>query len=475
MDDLLAGARKSREPKLDIDWDDFASTVVSEDAPAEVISAEERYVALATPLIPGFGGVAALRTIDIDTVRETMLQRIDATAEDVSDLHYEHEEYVHPHCPKCFPDTWRGQLARWFLRGGGDPLGIRPPAGGLAPGEGFYDIFEVLARGGPGMMIDGYLPDRAVGVMRGKGSAGKTFVAVDMALPVVAEQDVWRAPFTAESTRAGEVGVHGKVLFLAGESHRGVAQRFMAAAKHRGVDPEVLRDRVIIQPKLPDFFNGDAHLEALIERIHGDDDIRLVIVDTLQKAAAGADQNNASDMAKVHLNFARVRDAMSGGSVMVIAHTGKDNQSTRGSSSIEDDSDFVLHVSDDGAKRVLSVEKLRDGAPADDFEFVINTFDDSAVVVPMTGGYRRNEAEVLVVAGAFYRCHRAASWDDAITYAEVKSELKVEDMSDNRIRGGIAALMDDGRLVKTEDGKRIYRLTPQGRAWTEAQGLGTFM
>lgn len=472
---LLDGARKLRESKLDLDdWAEFESIVA--EPQEEAAPASERYAALTTPLIPGFGGVAALRMIDLSTVRDNALQKIDATAEDVSDLHYEHDEYLHPHCPRCFPDTWRGQLARWFLRGGADPLSIRPPAGGLAPGEGFYDIFEVLAQEGAGMMIDGYLPNRAVGIMRGRGSAGKTLAAVDMAVAIVDEnRDTWRTPFTAEGGSAGEARVHGKVLFLASESHWGVAQRFVAAAKQSGMDPALLTGRVIIQPRVPDFFNGDAHLEALIERIHGDEDIRLVVVDTLQKAAAGADQNNASDMAKVHLNLARVRDAMKDGSVMVIAHTGKDNQSTRGSSSIEDDSDFVLHVSDEGAKRTLSVEKLRDGAPAGDLEFVATPFDDSVVIVPATGGQRRNDAEVLVVAGGFYRCHRAASWDDAITFAEVKSELKAQDMSDDRIRGGISALIEDGRLVRVDAGRRNYRLTPQGRAWTEAQGLGVFM
>lgn len=475
LGELLDGARKSRESKLDLDdWAEFESIVA--EPQEDAAPAAERYAALTTPLIPGFGGVAALRMIDLSTVRDTTLQKIDATAEDVSDLHYEHDEYLHPHCPRCFPDTWRGQLARWFLRGGADPLSIRPPAGGLAPGEGFYDIFEVLAQEGAGMMIDGYLPNRAVGIMRGRGSAGKTLAAVDMAVAIVDEnRDTWRAPFTAEGGSAGEARVHGKVLFLASESHWGVAQRFVAAAKQSGMDPALLAGRVIIQPRVPDFFNGDAHLEALIERIHGDEDIRLVVVDTLQKAAAGADQNNASDMAKVHLNLARVRDAMKDGSVMVIAHTGKDNQSTRGSSSIEDDSDFVLHVSDEGAKRTLSVEKLRDGAPAGDLEFVATPFDDSVVIVPTTGGQRRNDAEVLVVAGGFYRCHRAASWDDAISFAEVKSELKAQDMSDDRIRGGISALIEDGRLVRVDAGRRNYRLTPQGRAWTEAQGLGVFM
>ena len=475
LGELLDGARKSRESKLDLDdWAEFESIVA--EPQEEVAPAAERYAALTTPLIPGFGGVAALRMIDLSTVRDTTLQKIDATAEDVSDLHYEHDEYLHPHCPRCFPDTWRGQLARWFLRGGADPLSIRPPAGGLAPGEGFYDIFDVLAQEGAGMMIDGYLPNRAVGIMRGKGSAGKTLAAVDMAVAIVDEnRDTWRAPFTAEGGSAGEARVHGKVLFLAGESHWGVAQRFVAAAKQTGMDPSLLAGQVIIQPRVPDFFNGDAHLEALIEKIHGDEDIRLVVVDTLQKAAAGADQNNASDMAKVHLNLARVRDAMKDGSVMVIAHTGKDNQSTRGSSSIEDDSDFVLHVSDEGAKRTLSVEKLRDGAPAGDLEFVATPFDDSVVIVPTTGGQRRNDAEVLVVAGGFYRCHRAASWDDAISFAEVKSELRAQDMSDDRIRGGISALIEDGRLVRVDAGRRNYRLTPQGRAWTEAQGLGVFM
>ena len=477
MDDLLAGARKSREPKLDIDWDDFASTVVSEDAPAEVISAEERYVALATPLIPGFGGVAALRTIDIDTVRETMLQRIDATAEDVSDLHYEHEEYVHPHCPKCFPDTWRGQLARWFLRGGGDPLGIRPPAGGLAPGEGFYDFADLLDRDGPRMMIEGYLPDRSVGILRGQGKAGKTFVAVDMAMSILCDDDVWQDPLSVEDRDWGEVKIHGGVLFLAGESYLGVRDRFAAVARRNGIDPRSLSGKLTIQPRVPDFFNGDGHLEALLEFLRKRDDIRLVVVDTLQKAAAGAEQNSASDMAKVNLNFARVRDAMGGGSVMVIAHTGHADDRARGSSSIEDDSDFVMHVKDKGdGLRTLSVEKMRDGGVAPDFDFILTPEGNSVVVAPadLTPAKGAGLDSQKSVMKAMYEIHSSATWDGDMTVNDIMTQTD-DDMSKKTVRRALIALKSEQRVILSSEKPQRYRMTPQGKVWTEAQGLGIFM
>lgn len=476
MDGLLDGARVSRESRLDLDdWEGFESVVADE--PEEVAPAAERYASLETPLIPGFGGVAALRMIDLSTVRDTMLQRIDATAEDVSDLHYEHEEYLHPHCPKCFPDTWRGQLARWFLRGGVDPLSIRPPAGGLAPGEGFYDISELLEKDGPRMMIEGYLPDRSVGIMRGQGSAGKTFMAISMAMAVIRwGLKSWQDPLSAEEGDWGAVNVHGGVLFLAGESYLGIRDRFMALASREGVSPDDLVGRLTIQPRVPDFFNGDAHLDALLEFLRKREDIRLVVIDTLQKAAVGADQNSASDMAKVNMNFARVRDAMGGGSVMVIAHTGKDDDRARGSSAIEDDADFVLHVKNSGdGLRKLSVEKMRDGEMGPEFDFVLSPEGASAVVAP--GGQVQAGSGLesqKVVAKAMYEIHASASWDGNMTVNDIMTQTD-DDMSKKTVRRALTALKAENRVVLVSDSPQRYRMTPQGRAWTEAQGLGVFM
>ena len=476
LGELLDGARKSRESKLDLDdWAEFESIVA--EPQEEAAPAAERYAALTTPLIPGFGGVAALRVIDLSTVRDNTLQKIDATAEDVADLHYEHEEYLHPHCPRCFPDTWRGQLARWFLRGGADPLSIRPPAGGLAPGEGFYDISELLEQDGPRMMIEGYLPDRSVGIMRGQGSAGKTFMAISMAMAVIREDlDSWQDPLTVDEGDWGAVHVHGGVLFLAGESHLGIRDRFAALASREGISPDDLSGRLTIQPRVPDFFNGDAHLEALLEFLRKREDIRLVVIDTLQKAAVGAEQNSASDMAKVNMNFARVRDAMGGGSVMVIAHTGKDDDRARGSSAIEDDSDFVLHVKNGGdGQRKLSVEKMRDGAVGPEIDFILSPEGNSAVVAPGTqvqvgGGLESQKA----VAKAMYEIHSSATWDGDMTISDISSQA--DDVTPKTIRRALTALMAEQRVILSSGGRpKRYRMTPQGKVWTEAQGLGVFM
>lgn len=478
MDGLLAGARLSNMPDLDIEWGSVTPSVEPGVDPVEGIApVDERHRELPLPLIPGFSK-SALRVESVDGLEDRMLRRIRTTGEDVADLHYEHEEYMHPHCLLCFPDTWREQLHRWFIRGGRDPLAIRPPAGGFAPGEGYFSFAELLGQDGPRMMIEGYVPDRSVGIMRGQGTAGKTFVAVDMSMSILCDQESWQSPLSVDGSEPGSVRVSGGVLFLAGESYLGVRDRFEALAIHHGINPRDIGERLIIRPRVPDFFNGGADLEHLIEFVRERDDIRLVVVDTLQKAAAGADQNSASDMARVNMNFARVRDAMSGGSVMVIAHTGKDNATTRGSTAIEDDSDFVLHVDvvEKNVKHVMSVKKMRDGSAGPDFEFAIVSQSGSAVIVPsyeVAPAGRKNLDSVKAVMSAMLSIHKAVDFDSPMTAKDISDHMW-DSIPPRTLTGILGDLRDEGKVVNMAPGKRTgqYRLTNPGRIWIEAQGLG---
>ena len=88
--------------------------------------------------------------------------------------------------------------------------------------------------------------------------------------------------------------------------------------------------------------------------------VALVIVDTLRRAAGGAD-GNGSDMAVVVDNLDRIRRATHGGTVLAQAHSGKSDEDTRGFSGIEDDADFVWRTRIvDGGRMRLKLDKMKD-------------------------------------------------------------------------------------------------------------------
>lgn len=483
LEGLLEGARVSREPKLDID--DF-ETSTSENAPRSVgeATAGQRYDSLERPLIPGFGGVSALRQFSTDEAPARVLQRIDAIAEDISDMHdLEHVEYAHPHCPRCFPDHWRGQLYRWMeVNRGKDPMRIKAPHGALGPDEGYYTLSEAASLGAADQIIEGYIPARGVGIIRGRNSAGKTFVAIDMALAVAdPDRGEWHEPLDLADRGAGDVHQHGPVLILAGESMLGVRDRVTEAVREKAAPGDVANN-FYLRPEVPNFFTGGPAFEGLkrfVLRVKP----ALVVVDTLQKAASGADQNNASDMAIVYSRLTEIKDAMGGGSVILIAHTDKGDSTTRGSSSLEDDADFVLHAKG-GDVRTLSVEKLRDGAPGPDFEFTIESSGDSAVLRPggASGGapgsavVRRDALQNMQkVAVALRELMDAGAPDALFTVKDVTDQA---DLNRKTVYRALSKMKFEGYVSASIPGSGSisrYRLTPQGIQWQEAQGLAVFM
>src|SRR5699024_6886062 len=258
-----------------------------------------------------------------------------------SDLHeYEHDEYMHPHCPFCFPDSWRDQLYRWLVRNPkGDSAGIHPPMGRVAPGEGYVDGFELLSLPDSEMLIDGFVPTGAVGILAGRNGTGKTFMALDMAMHILdASKSTWSLAEIYADDEFGAVNDHGGVMFFAGEGFRSVKSRVRAWLKHHGYEdkpslaPEWLNS-LDVRGEVPNFFTGGEDYDRMLERV-AKTKPRLIIIDTLQKAVAGADQNSASEMATVHDRLSRLKSVVDGVTVMVIAHSTKDDSSVRGSSSL---------------------------------------------------------------------------------------------------------------------------------------------
>src|SRR5690606_32774367 len=158
--------------------------------------------------------------------------RLAVIAEDISDLHaIEHLEYLHPHCPKCFPDDGQAQLNRFLIRNPRvEPSAIRPPLGRLGPAVGYIDGEALRALPDLEMLIEGYLPMGAVGLISGRGATGKTYLAIDIAMSIMDEGvDEWHSVLSAsEDNNDGLVNAHGGVYFLVGEGFSGIKSRIAA-------------------------------------------------------------------------------------------------------------------------------------------------------------------------------------------------------------------------------------------------------
>lgn len=481
MDEMLAGIQAATEESLDAM--SFESSISGGGGEAQV-SLEDLYSGLERPLVPGFGGKDALRGFAVPTdTSNRIAMRVQGLGDRISDLHaIEHDEYMHPHCRECFPDRWRVQLHRWVvLSPSKDPSEIRPPIGRLAPDEGYMWLGETDEMGEVDQLIDGYLPANSVGILNGRGSAGKTFIAVDMALAISDPNRMqWRTPLSANGEETlGAVTDHGPVLFLAGESAPGVRDRMYAAIDHSGSDRAAMRreGHFMMRREIPNLFTGGAAYDSLL-KVVADIKPRLIIIDTLQKASAGAEANSASDMAIVHGRLAELKSATDGGTVMVIAHTDKTDTTTRGSSAIEDDADFVLHVEGRDKVRRMSVEKMRDGAPGPDYEFVVMSHAGSAVAVPVEEGVR-DEGKALEdmkrVAYALDRAHGATSEDTMIKIGEIKEHL--DNMHPTSRSRAMAELKSMGYVSYGggQTNTRTYRLTPAGRGWLQGQEMSVLV
>lgn len=488
FDKMSAGMAKANAPVLDIsdpdlDLDDLGEPEATKEPLAP---AAERYELLELPLVPGFNGTAALRAIPIpENLADERRNRLKVIGEDISDLHeYEHEDYLHPHCPFCFPESWMEQLYRWEMRHKpGSSIDLHPPMGRAAPGEGYVDGMELLGLPDSEMLIDGFLPTSTTGILVGRNGTGKTFLALDMAMHILDDsKDTWGLADIYADDQFGSINDHGGVLFFAGEGFRSVKSRARAWLKHHGYEdkpdtaPEWLRG-LEMRGEVPNLFTGGEDYDKMLERVVRTKP-RLVIIDTLQKAAAGSDQNSASDMAVVHDRLSRLKSAVDGMTVIVIAHSTKDDTSVRGSSSLEDDADFVLHAKKGSASQpnTLEVSKSRDAEAPAPLDYYLAPVGHSVVVSSTKAAGAKSmvdERAKIEILTAMDTLQAANGPQAEITMSQLKTQVKGVDVSDIYTMIGHHLLPEHLVTITNAAGGK-YQLTPKGSKWLESRDAAIF-
>jgi hypothetical protein len=230
----------------------------------------------------------------------------------------------------------------------------------------------------PAPLIEGVLNRHSYAILRGRDGTYKSFLALDWALSLATGRQ-WQ----------GRPTERGRVLYIAGEGVFGLQPRIQAWEARHGKVPT---DALTVRKSAVNLHRGGQPLERLLAHVR-DGDYALVIIDTLRRASGGAD-GNGSDMGVVVDNIDLIKQATADGSVLVIAHTNKGDNDTRGFSGIEDDADIVWSADKrEGRVLKLRLTKMKDGPDGTTFTLTPESVLDSLVLSRPESGAGRLDSD----------------------------------------------------------------------------------
>lgn len=221
-------------------------------------------------------------------------------------------------------------------------------------------------------LLEDYLETDALVVFFGLPSAGKSFIALDIACCVA----------TGTSFH-GHAVQHGAVFIIAGEGHNGLARRSRAWSQHNGVSIE---DADLYFSKGPtdllDMKNA-AWVADAVQRLADETGKTptLIVIDTLARNFGG-DENSAAEIGQ----FVRSVDSLLRRkwhtTVIIVHHSGKNaERGARGSSALKCAVDAEYEVKREEGKVIHFIpRKMKDAEepPPLAFELVAEHFKDSA-------------------------------------------------------------------------------------------------
>lgn len=219
----------------------------------------------------------------------------------------------------------------------------------------------------PTYLIEGVLPDDGLAIAYGDPGAGKSFLALDMALRLSYGMD-WHG---IEAKPCG-------VLYIAGEAQKGVANRIKGWRRQHGLHD--VHAPFILLPVAVQLLDP-AHVQKLIRSIDKAIEIAgfyigLIVVDTVSRALSGADENGQESMSA----FVSACDEIkkhAGGAMLGVHHTGKDKEKgMRGSSVLLGACDAAFKITKDNDQTVtIKTEKQKDSEEAENIHLKLQKYE----------------------------------------------------------------------------------------------------
>ena len=197
-------------------------------------------------------------------------------------------------------------------------------------------------------LVKGVLPQADLVAIYGASGAGKSFVALDMAIKI-ARGEPWRGRRTKKT----------RVLAVIAEGSGGYGKRVKAYCRQHGLQPDDIDMGIITVP--PNILDSE-DISQLVASIKAVGDVGVIFFDTLAQVTPGANENSGEDMGRALANLRIIRD-LTGATIVIIHHAGKDlSRGLRGWSGIHAAVDAAIEVSRaESGEREIRIAKQKDG------------------------------------------------------------------------------------------------------------------
>jgi hypothetical protein len=307
------------------------------------------------------------------------------------------------------------------------------------------DTAAILALPRPTYLVDEVLVQDSLAVLYAAAGAGKSFVALDLALSI-ATGTPWQ----------GRAVQRGPVVYIAAEGGAGLRQRIRAWMTAHQIDRIDDCWFVLGAVNLLDEHEVTAFLAELAE-------VQVIptmlVVDTLARCLVGGDENSAKDMGIAVAALDRLREAL-GCADLVLHHTARHHDGERGSTALRGAADTMLELKKHGDVVTIASDKQKDAADFHEIKLRLVSTDESCFLelAPETSQTDSPTGAARIALTAL----REASDDEGLSYTRWMTASGLEERTFLRVR---KAVLDKGWAMK--DGTRRnarYLLTPSGVA-----------
>ncbi len=263
----------------------------------------------------------------------------------------------------------------------------------------------------PEFLIDGLIETGTLGMIFGDPGCGKSFVAVDLALCV--------ASGTAFHDRPVK---QGSVFFIAGEGHNGLARRFHAWSKDRGVPlggvPLFKSERAA---QFLDGASAAAVSQSVDQMAEAFGQPSLIIIDTVARNFGPGDENSTSDMGNFIAALDDLKARYPGAAVLLVHHSGHaDKQRARGAMALKGALDCEFRIEKNESDLHIHCTKMKDAEEPPILHFALTTVQldaktTSAVLEPIDAPERQTRltpAQRLGVETYKTAAEKGGVWDE---------------------------------------------------------------
>jgi hypothetical protein len=284
-----------------------------------------------------------------------------------------------PEAAPAFDPTGLGIFQQRAVAGQPDNKSVELVSGTAdAPSPDVFHTFgieDIISMPAPVWLVQGVITTDGVGGIYGPPGSLKSFLALGMALSVA-----YGMPWLGRPT--AQTGV----LYVAAEGVRGMGKRIRAwQRKHKLEKVDAPFRLLAATVNLTDTAQTaklirTAIAAASLEGCH----IGLVIIDTVARAMAGADENSAQDMGRFIGGCDAIKQEVKC-AVLGIHHSGKDKErGARGSSAFLGAMDMLARVerSETGTTVTLTIEKQKDDEEGDPISLGVEKIDITTGLKP---------------------------------------------------------------------------------------------